>query len=139
MVLLSLLSFLFTVVLNDMACQYLTTFKILTIIQKQKCQVHCTYWLHCLYTGIKSLSKCLTMRWQRIRIITGIPFRGWSEGPSVDGKLPSKVSEKKPKLLWLYFPCLQNENISTNSHEVGKPENTDSSGYGTKEAECLNR
>lgn len=63
--------------------------------------MHHTYWLHCLYTGIKSLSERLTMCWQRIRIITRIPFRGWSEGPSVNRKLSSKVSVRRTKLLYL--------------------------------------
>lgn len=50
-----------------------------------------TYWLHCLHSRVEPFSKCLSVCWKWIGIITRISFWCWSKRPCVNGKLSSKV------------------------------------------------
>lgn len=58
-----------------------------------------THRLHCLDSGIKPLSKCLPMSWERVRVVTRVPLRSRSERPGVDGKLSPEISVKRRTLL----------------------------------------
>lgn len=53
------------------------------------------YRLHGLYTWIQALPKSLSVSWKRIRIITGVPFRGWPKRPCVNRQLSPEISNIK--------------------------------------------